>query len=78
VQIKLEAVGNGSVINLKRQSNAPDKLLAGQAGVLGNPEKLLGAFSRMFAAAAANMNSEFMSARVQPALERTHDGSSDS
>jgi len=70
VQIDLKAVANGVVVDTRRQPTRPHETFAIEAVALGNFSQFRGGVARMATPATANVNSELMRARREPAFER--------
>jgi len=70
MQIDLETVANGVVVDSRRQPAGSHQRFAIQIGALGDGAQLIGSITGMPAPAAADPEAEFVRAWIQPLLER--------
>lgn len=77
MQVNLEAVGDGVVVDTSGETAGAYEFRAIETGAVGVKQQLVRSSARLFAAATANIDAEFVSARIQPAFERGHDGRGD-
>jgi hypothetical protein len=78
VQVNLEAVGDGVVVDSRRQPAGANQRVAVQAAAVGDHEQFVRRGARVAAAAAADVDAQLVRPRRQAALERAHDRSGDS
>ena len=77
MQIDLEAVRDGVVVDSRGQSAGARQRIAVQTGFLGHGAQLIGRFARMLAASAANVDAQLVRSGIEAALQRADDGSRD-
>src|SRR5579884_849660 len=77
VQIKVEAVLHGRIVDFGDKPACPRQAVAVKADPIRNRHQLIGRAARMLAAATANMQPELACKRRQPALERADHAGSD-
>src|SRR6266508_5713157 len=77
VQIDLKAVSNRVVVDARRQTAGADQGFTIETTLLAYLSQFVWCITREPAAAAANIDTEFVHARRKTALERAHHGSSD-
>ena len=73
MQIDLKAIGDRVVVDARRQAARPDQRIAVEADAIGYRPQLVWRLSGMFAAAATDIDTEFVGARVEALLQRAHD-----
>src|SRR5262245_32857099 len=78
VQINLETVGDGVVVDTRSQTARSDQRPAVQSASIGDCQKLLRSVARKPAAATANEDAEFIRTWRQTALKRANDRCRDS
>src|SRR6266567_76162 len=78
VQINLKAVGDRVVVDARGQTAGADQGFAIETTPLAYLSQFVWRVAREAAAAAANVDAEFVCTRSETALERAHHGSSDS
>src|SRR6266545_3060725 len=78
VQIDLKAVGDRVVVDARGQPAGADQRFAIKTAPLAYLSQFVWRIAREAAAAAANVDTEFIRARSETALESAHHGGSDS
>src|SRR5262245_60093549 len=78
VQVNLEAVGDGVVVDAGGQPACLDQRVAVEPGAIGQRAKLVGCLARLTSAAAADVNAQLAGPRIESTLERADDGRGDS
>ncbi len=78
MEIELEAVRDGVVIDARSQAAGASQILSVEASGIAEREKFDGSFCGVLAATAAKGETEFGGARIQATFEGTENGSSDS
>ena len=78
VQVNLEAVGDGVVVDAGGQPARLDQRVAVEPRAIGQRSKLARCLARLTSAAAADVNAQLGRPRIESALERAHDGRGDS
>jgi len=77
VEIELESVGNGVVVNAGGEAACAGQIVAVEAGVRGEVDEFVGGTAGVASATSADGKAEFGEAGVQAALEGTQDGGGD-
>ena len=77
VQIELKSVSDGVVINFCREAAGPNQRIAIESFSIGECNEFAGRFAGLFAAPAANVNAEFVGARIQATFQRAKYGRGD-
>ena len=74
MQVKLEAIADGVVVDFGGEATAADEFVSGNSGAVRDGAQFIRRAARLFAAAPAEINAEFVRARVESAFEGTEDG----
>ena len=72
VQVDLEAVGDGVVVDARREPAGAHQRVAVEADAIGDRAQLVRRVARLLAAPAADVDAELVRPRVQAALQRAH------
>src|SRR6185503_6317730 len=78
MQVKLETVRDGIVVNPCGQAAVASQFLAVEAGTFSHRSKLIRRFAGVPASPAADVNSEFVCPRIETTLKRAHHRRGDS
>src|SRR6185437_14459402 len=74
MQIKLEAIGDSVVVDLRRQSAGTGERFPVETGIRGEAAELIWRAARMTAATSTDEQAEVAEASVKASLQRSHDG----
>src|ERR1700733_6371647 len=77
MKIEVEAVLHGRAVDLGDETAGARQASAVETAALAGQAQLVGGLARMLAAAAADVDTEFVRQRSQPALERANDAGGD-
>ena len=69
MQVKLKAVSDGVVVDASREAAGPHQRVAVETKLVGERAQLFRRAARVTAAASANVNPQFVSARVQATFQ---------
>ena len=72
MQVKLEAIGDGIVIDTGGETAGSSKVVTVQTGAAGEVKEFVGRALRVFAASSANGDSQLGESRVKPPLQCAH------
>src|ERR1039457_5291160 len=74
MQVELKAIGNGVVVHARGEPAGAGQFIAIQPSSTGEFTQLVGRSLRVPATTAANGKAQLGKARIETALERSHDG----
>lgn len=77
MQVELKAVGNGVVVHARGEPAGAGQFIAIQPGSAGEFTEFIGRSLRVPAASAADGKAQLGETRIEPALERSHNGGGD-
>jgi hypothetical protein len=73
VQIDLEAISDGVIIDAGGEAAGAHQGIAVETGAIGHRAEFVGSAARMPAPPTANIKAQFAGPRIQAAFERSHD-----
>ena len=77
VEVELESVGDGVVVDLGGEATGASEFVAIESGAGGDVAEFVGSATRVATTSAANVKAEFVGARIESAFERAHDAGGD-